>query len=48
MTFTYRTNEEGWMLENMLKCQGFKKVSDCFWCKIMKRGEETIELEREL
>lgn len=28
MKFTYKTNEEGWKLERMLKEQGFKKVSE--------------------
>lgn len=47
MKFTYKTNEEGWKLERILKDQGFIKVSDCYWYQIMKRGEETIDLERE-
>ena len=47
MKFTYKTNEEGWKLERILKDQGYIKVSDCYWYQIMKRGEKTIELERE-
>ena len=47
MKFTYKTNEEGWKLEKMLKDQGFKKVNDCYWYQTMKRGEEKIVLERE-
>ena len=47
MKITYKTNEEGWKLEKMYKEQGYKKVCDCYWYQLMKRGEETVELERE-
>ena len=46
MKFTYKTNEEELALEKMLKDQGFKRTKDCYWCQIMKRGEETIRLVR--
>lgn len=47
MLFTYRTNEEAYNIEKMLKDQGFEMVKDYYWYQRLKRGEEIITLKRE-
>lgn len=47
MEINYKTNEELWEKERLLKKQGFEKVSDCYWVQIYTDGIIDVSLVRE-
>ena len=42
----YETSEDFWKIEKELKENGYKKISDCYWCQIFSNGENEIITER--
>lgn len=44
---SYKTNEELWEKERLLKKQGFNRTSDCYWVQIYTDGNIEISLVRE-
>ena len=46
-TMNYKTNEELWTKERILKKQGFKKIADAYWTQIYTDGNIEVALVRE-
>lgn len=47
MKISYKTNEELWEKERLLKKQGFEKTADCYWVQIYTDGNIEVSLVRE-
>lgn len=47
MIINYKTNEELWEKERLLKKQGFRKTSDCYWVQLFTDGNIEVSLVRE-